>query len=380
MRNQPSGRGRLGRLRVVEVAEHHVVAAQRDLSDRLPVGRHVGPVVGDHPRGAGDHVADALPGLEPGLRVGVQPVPLRPPVADHRRAERLGQPVEVGDVEAELAHPAQDRRRRRRAAGGDPDRPVEPPGRRRVRQHRQHGRRALEVGDPLLPQQSPDLSRLDPAQADVGGPGRRHRPREAPAVAVEHRQRPQVHRRRGQAGVPDHRQRLQVGAAVVVHHALRPAGGAGGVVHRQQRPLVVRRARPRPGGGQRVLVLGPGPDPLDRQLSRRRLDQLVEVRVVHEHGGPAVLEDVPHLAGRQPGVHRDQRDAGPGHPEVGLQQHVRVRRQHRDRPAAGPLGQRTGQPAAAVVQLRRTSSARSRRPPRCGRRARRPPGPDRTPA
>ena len=88
----------------------------------------------------------------------------------------------------------------------------------------------------------PHLSGVEPRQAAMLAAHRRHRPGERPAVAVEHRQRPQV----GGAGVEpclgDHAQRVQVGAAVGVHDALRPAGGAARVVDREQGVLVVPAA------------------------------------------------------------------------------------------------------------------------------------------
>ena len=100
------------------------------------------------------------------------------------------------------------------------------------------------MGDAVLVQRVQDRRRLDPAQADIGPRHRRHRPGEAPAVAMEHRQRPQID------GVLRHppgervADRVQVGAAVVVDDALRVAGGARRVVERDRIPLVARQ-RPR---------------------------------------------------------------------------------------------------------------------------------------
>ena len=133
---------------VVVVAEHDVVAAQRDL--RRPSGRRPArrsPSASITRGGQATMLPTPCRALSRACASASRLVPLRPPVADHRRPERLGQPVQVGDVEAQLAHPAQDRRRRRRAAGGDPHGPVEP-----ARacgaygQHRQHRRRAARGG------------------------------------------------------------------------------------------------------------------------------------------------------------------------------------------------------------------------------------------
>ena len=89
-----------------------------------------------------------------------------------------------------------------------------------------------------------DRFRLDLAQADIGPGVGRHGPREAPAVAVEHRQRPQVDRVVRHAPGDDVADRVQVRAAVVVDDALRIAGGARGVVERDRVPFV---AGPLPG-------------------------------------------------------------------------------------------------------------------------------------
>ena len=78
------------------------------------------------------------------------------------------------------------------------------------------------------------------AQADMRAGDHRDRPGEAPAVAVEHRQRPEIDRMLAHAAGDDVADREQVGAAVVIDHALGIAGGAGGVVERDRVPLVAR--------------------------------------------------------------------------------------------------------------------------------------------
>ena len=59
-------------------------------------------------------VADALARLLGRLACRVEPVPFGLPVIDHGRPVGLGQPVEMGDVEARLAHGGEHRLRRRR--------------------------------------------------------------------------------------------------------------------------------------------------------------------------------------------------------------------------------------------------------------------------
>ena len=153
----------------------------------------------------GGHVVDTLARLQPRALSGVQLVPRRVPLADRDRAVGLGEAVDVVDLEAERLGPL----RSRRAAAARP------------RSSRCTGRSSWcaapsapsitsTVGaphrcvTPLLVEQPPDERRVDLAA------GRRAsraaavtRPGEAPAVAVEHRQRPEVDRARVEPGVRD---------------------------------------------------------------------------------------------------------------------------------------------------------------------------------
>ncbi|MNL81194.1 hypothetical protein D3C87_2082310 [compost metagenome] len=82
------------------------------------------------------------------------------------------------------------------------------------------------MADPVFADQVEDLLRVDATEehmhAGQGGDG----PGVAPAVAVEHRQGPEIDR--VVAHGPGHlvAQGVEVGAAVVVDHALGVAGGA----------------------------------------------------------------------------------------------------------------------------------------------------------
>ena len=114
---------------------------------------------------------------------------------------------------------------------------------RRVDQAGINDRRAAHVGHAMRADGVENRRRLHPPQAHIGAGQRRDRPRKAPAVAMEHRHHPEIH------GVPAHIggknivQRIQVGAAMVRHHALGVAGGAGRVIQRNRVPFV-RRQRP----------------------------------------------------------------------------------------------------------------------------------------
>src|SRR3979490_518887 len=63
------------------------------------------------------------------------------------------------------------------------------------------------------------------AQTDMCAPRRGDGPSEAPAVAVEHRQGPQINRRAADAERQELTQRVQVGTAMMIYGALGVAGG-----------------------------------------------------------------------------------------------------------------------------------------------------------
>ena len=271
----------------------------------------------------------------------------------------------MDDPEAHLLHLEDGRGARRGARGGDHQRVVQGPGLGRVHDRGDDGRRAVEVGDPVLVDERPDRVAADLAQADVGAADRGDRPGRAPAVAVEHRQRPQVDARRVVVRVHDLAQRVQVRAAVVVLHALGAPGGAARVVDADRRALVVDLPRqvvalvatgqqvvPRRAVDRRARVralrVDEGDDLPDRlQRVGDRVDGGAQGRVDHQDRGPGVVEDVAHLLARQARVHRDEHRPAQRHPEV-RDEHLRhVRQQARDA-VAGPDAARA-QPARQAL-------------------------------
>jgi len=185
-------------------------------------------------------------------------------------------------------------------------------------------------------------------------------PREAPAVAVEHRQRPQVHRIGAQPGVDHFAQRVQVGAAVGVLHPLWPARGAGGVVDRDRLLLVLQPAR-RPGrrhAGQQLLVGIAGADGVraadhgDASQVQRR-GQFLQAGVEQQVACAAVLEDVTDLGAGQAVVDRDQNPARRRHTEMGLKHRRRVEQQRRNAISLAKPGrpERVGQPPRALREF-----------------------------
>ena len=238
-----------------------------------------------------------------------------------------------------MARLLEQRRRRRRAAHEPEHLGLERLGLVGADDRRQDGRRGAQVGDALLGQRVPDRLGLDLRQADVLGAHRRDRPRIGPAVAVEHRERPQVARARRQARLGDHAQRVQVGAAVVGHHALRAAGRARGVVDRDQRALVLGALEvDRVGVGEQLLVVGVlvallDPDDPRRvvaELLERRVERLLQRPVGDQHLRPAVLEDVGVLGRGEARVERHQHAADAGHGVVQLEHRRDVGQQHRE--------------------------------------------------
>ena len=173
----------------------------------------------------------ALAGFEPRALLRAFTVPLGFPLAGDAGAVGFGQAVDVGDAKRQRLH-GFDHCRGWRGTGGEHFHRLGFQGFQRligVSQHIQHDGRTAEMVDAMLGKRRVDGLGAHMAQAhvdpDIGG----QRPGEAPAVAVEHRQRPQVHREA--AHVPAHGvgQRIQVCATVVIHHALGVTGGAGGV-------------------------------------------------------------------------------------------------------------------------------------------------------
>src|ERR671931_1055151 len=100
----------------------------------------------------------------------------------------------MDNVHAQRSHLRNRRWRWRRAAHGDLDRGHAPLsyGGGMVRQSNEHRGRRAEMRDALTLDEVPHNRWIDLAQDDVRGSGRGSAPREAPAIAVEHGQCPEV--------------------------------------------------------------------------------------------------------------------------------------------------------------------------------------------
>ncbi|KAF1854083.1 hypothetical protein Lal_00005300 [Lupinus albus] len=363
-----AGEGLLGRLGVLQIPLHDVVSTHHDLAHGAAVLRHrlQREGIGDDHR-LQHRAAHALARLDRRLLVQRQAVPAVVPDADDGRAIAFGQAVDMGDFPAHALHPGNDGGGRSGAGDHHLDLVIDALLQlgRGIVQHVEDDGRAAEVGHPLVADQLENGVGADLTQADGGAGGDRDGPGEAPAVAVEHRQRPQIHGRIAHVPGQRVRHRVQVGAAVVIDDALRVAGGAGGVVQRDGLPFVGRQ-------GPGVL----GTDIADEGLVIAVADQLAAavgriVDVHHRnrcveqgqrllrHAGElavddqdlrlAMLQDEGDGLGIQAGVDGVQHGAGQRHAEMGLEQFRRVGGQHGDGVAGADaqIGQRRGQTAHA---------------------------------
>ncbi len=125
------------------------------------------------------------------------------------------------------------------------------------------------MGHAVLCDQLEDLAGIDLAQAHIDAGSRRDGPRKTPAVAVEHRQRPEIDRMLAEIGRQDVADGVEIGAAVVGHHALGVARGARGIAQRDGVPFVLGRSCGEAFVAlrQRVLVFDLA-DPLSSSKSR----------------------------------------------------------------------------------------------------------------
>ena len=214
---------------VLEVALHHHIAAEHHFAHRFSVGGHRPHRLGVHDVERLERmIANALARLEMRLRVGVERVPLVLPVVDHRRPIDLGQAVKMGHLEAGFAHRL-EHGGGRRGGGGEEAHDV---GQRpllvvaRVEQDRHDDRRAAHVGHLVLGDEIEDRLGAHLPQADMHARFHADRPGKAPAIAMKHRQRPEIDRVAADVAGEDVAGGEQIGAAVVVDDALGIAGGA----------------------------------------------------------------------------------------------------------------------------------------------------------
>ena len=163
------------------------------------------------------------------------------PVIDDRRAIGLGQPVEMGHVEPCLLHVGQELFRGRCRGGEELDpvikRPFDALGGGNHQRH--HNRRAAKMRHALLCERLPDRFGAHLTQADMRADDGRERPRETPAVAMKHRQGPQVDRMFGHGGGQRIALCQEIRTPVMRDHTLGVACGAGCVIDRNRVPFIL---------------------------------------------------------------------------------------------------------------------------------------------
>ena len=162
----------------------------------------------------------------------------------------------------------------------------------------QHAGGAGGEGDALVLHPAQDLGAVHAPQHHLAPAHRGEAVGDPPAVAVEEGQRLQVHVADAHAQVPADAGGVEPQGAVGELDALRPGGGAGGVVDRGGRVLVGLPGRRRLVGAahQGGVLLAVEHDPVWGAHVR---EGLVELGVDQEHLGAGVLGDVGHVAGVQ---------------------------------------------------------------------------------
>ena len=150
----------------------------------------------------------------------------------------------MGYLYVQLCHCLEHGRRRRGARGHEIDRVADT--RLQFRgggRHQVHDdRRTAHMGYAIFANGIENSVGAHRAQTDTGAVERGDGPRETPAVAMKHRQCPEVHRVRTHVPGQRIRHRVQVGAAVVSDYALGVAGGARCIAKRDRAPLVIGQA------------------------------------------------------------------------------------------------------------------------------------------
>lgn len=234
-------------------------------------------------------------------------------------------------------------------------------------EHRpQHCGRHAGEADAFLRDQPEDPLAVDGAQDHVGPAHARQRVDPAPAVAMEHRQRPELDVVVVDAEVGDHVVGVQVAVAMRHHDALGSVGRARGVVDRDElvladlgsgRGLGTRGFEKRVPGlpARRRLARVHGHDPMLHL--RQGVADLVEharVLAVDQHRrDPGVIQDVLVIRGDEPVVQRDEHQADLRRRVEALEEEMRVRAQDADAIAAGQAEVEQGvrEPMDALVEL-----------------------------
>src|SRR3990167_8734584 len=229
----PSGKSLLCRGGVFEIPLHYDVPPEERFPDCLRVGRDRLACSGVADREALFHrVPHSLTRFHERPFRGRKPVPLAMPFAYRSGPVCLGEAVDVGHVEAHLLDLLQNRRRwgSRRGHEIDPVAECAPVLGFRIYYHVHHDRGPAEVRNPVFRDGVKNLTRVEMSQAYRCPREGCHGPREAPPVAVEHRERPEIYRASGHAPGQYISEGVQVGPSEIYWDALGVARRARGLV------------------------------------------------------------------------------------------------------------------------------------------------------
>ncbi|KFB70275.1 MAG: hypothetical protein AW09_004651 [Candidatus Accumulibacter phosphatis] len=238
-----AGKRLRGRFRILEIALHDEIAAEHDLAHRLLVpGHRLHARRIEHRDRFLRVVAHSLPAIQLNLFGHRQNRPVGVFGADRRRPVGFGQTVHMCEIDADIRHRLDDCGWWRRGSdqAGHLVRDAGTQFGRRIGHQAVHDRCATVVGHAVCANRFENQFRIDTTQTDVGASIGGHRPDEAPAIAMEHRQRPQIDRMRRHSPADDVAHRVEIGTAMMVNDALRIAGGSGSVVERDGIPFVGR--------------------------------------------------------------------------------------------------------------------------------------------
>ena len=194
-------------------------------------------------------------------------------------------------------------------------------GRRRIRKRDENRWRSAQMRDPFALDQRENQCGIDAWQAHVRRARRRYRIGKDPAVAMEHRQRPEIDARWAQVGVEDLGHRIEIRPAVRVHHAFGLTRRAARIVDRKQRLFIERRARHarRIGVCKECFVVAfrvahvADADANGRNRGTQLRDEVIELRIVHEQRCAAVAEDVLNLLDGETDIERAEHAARERH-------------------------------------------------------------------
>ena len=338
-RVKPAALERFGRgLGIVVVALHHHVAANHDLAHGLTIPRHLAAaVVDDRELARGDQL-HALTRLQDCAFLWRQARMFGPRLTDGDEGCGLGQSVDVNDLPAEVVLDTADGGRCRRCARGENPQPSAHTLAElgwRVGHPDQDGWRGTQHRNLFCVDQLEDSRWLDASQADVPAANRGDHPDKCPAVAVEHRQRPQVRVAGGHRHVRERSNRVDVRVAVGDHHALRSGRRTARVVDAEQIAFAdLRLEELAARATYELLIVQPAVacafernEVLDvRNLVTNAVDRVQVIGMGTHHPGAAVADDVGKVVGDQPVVDRHQHGAELRHGVEGFELRMRVRR------------------------------------------------------